>query len=50
MQEIVSFNEGLASPKDAESYISWSSDEQLYAKLMIAEGGKFEQLKVSRRF
>ena len=45
MQEIVSFNEGLASPKDAESYISWSSDEQLYAKLMMAEGTKFEAIK-----
>lgn len=45
MQEIVSFNEGLASPKDAESYISWGSDEQLYAKLMMAEGMKFETVK-----
>ena len=45
MQEIVSFNEGLASPKDAESYISWDHSEQLYGKLMIAEGGKFETVK-----
>ena len=41
MQEIVSFNEGLASPKDAESYISWGADEQLFGKLMLAKDCKF---------
>lgn len=44
MQEIVSFNEGLASPKDAESFISWGADEELYGKLMLAEGRKFDLL------
>ena len=44
MQEIVSFNEGLASPKDAESYISWGADEELFGKLMLAEGRKFDLL------
>ena len=41
MQEIVSYNEGLASPKDADSYISWGADEQLFGKLMLAKDSKF---------
>ena len=50
MQEIVSFNEGLASPKDAESYISWDSSEQLYAKLMMVEGMKFDTVQGIKSF